>query len=158
MTLLQKVPTTGVGTMVQWIEAVVDEAPVCRRVRLASRRRRQPRSRRLGRASRGTDGDDCSATPAARRTVGGVLRAGQSWLRSNLSVTRERRVWTTGSNYDAHNLETTVATGLPTPRTSGRLPDDDDTVFSPRVAALYKRHRPRVARGAASASASARRR
>ena len=49
-------------------------------------------------------------------------------------------------NYDAHNLETTVATGLPTannnrPAPRRRCPDvpEDrtDTVVSPRVAALY---------------------
>ena len=40
-------------------------------------------------------------------------------------------------NYDAHNLETTVATGLPTANNRPSLPDRDDTVFSPRVAALY---------------------
>ena len=40
-------------------------------------------------------------------------------------------------NYDGHNLETTVATGLPTVNNKPSLPDRDDTVVSPRAAALY---------------------
>lgn len=40
-------------------------------------------------------------------------------------------------NYAGHNLETTVATGLPTVNNKPSLPDRDDTVVSPRVAALY---------------------
>ena len=40
-------------------------------------------------------------------------------------------------NYDAHNFETTVATGLPTPN-NRTLPEREDTVFSPRLASLYK--------------------
>ncbi len=40
-------------------------------------------------------------------------------------------------NYDAHNLETTVATGLPTVNNKPSIPDTGDTVVSPRVAALY---------------------
>jgi len=40
-------------------------------------------------------------------------------------------------NYDGHNLETTVATGLSTPN-NRLLADRDDTVGSPRVAALYR--------------------
>jgi outer membrane receptor protein involved in Fe transport len=40
-------------------------------------------------------------------------------------------------NYDAHNLETTVSTGLPTANNKPSLPDKEDTVVSPRVAAIY---------------------
>jgi outer membrane receptor protein involved in Fe transport len=40
-------------------------------------------------------------------------------------------------NYDAHNLETSVATGLPTEGHRASLPDKSDTVVNPRVAALY---------------------
>ena len=40
-------------------------------------------------------------------------------------------------NYDGHNLETTVATGLPTANNRDTIPERNDTVFSPRVAALY---------------------
>jgi len=66
---------------------------------------------------------------------GGYLQA-QYWARDNLSITASGRVdhW---RNYDAHNLETTVATGLPTAN-NRTLPEREDTVFSPRVAALFK--------------------
>ena len=40
-------------------------------------------------------------------------------------------------NYDAHNLETNVPAGTPTPGNRPTLPDTEDTVGSPRVAALY---------------------
>ena len=41
------------------------------------------------------------------------------------------------SNYDGHNLETTVATGLPTANNRPTIPDKSDTVVSPHVGALY---------------------
>src|SRR5262249_40157449 len=54
---------------------------------------------------------------------------------SKAEVTLSARVdrW---RNYDAHNLETTVATGLPTAN-NRLLPDREDTVASPRAAAIY---------------------
>jgi outer membrane receptor protein involved in Fe transport len=53
-----------------------------------------------------------------------------------LEVTLSARVdsW---HNYDAHNLETTVATGLPTANNNPALPERSDTVVSPRAASLY---------------------
>jgi len=55
---------------------------------------------------------------------------------SQLVVTLSARVdrW---RNYDGHNLETTVATGLPTANNKPALTDRSDTVFSPRIGALY---------------------
>ena len=46
-------------------------------------------------------------------------------------------------NYDGHNLETSVATGLPTANYRDDLPERTDTVFSPRVAAA-RRHECRL--------------
>ena len=40
-------------------------------------------------------------------------------------------------SYNAHNLETNVPSGTPTANNRPTLPDRDDTVASPRVAALY---------------------
>src|SRR4029453_15264235 len=67
---------------------------------------------------------------------------------TNTQITLSARVdhW---RNYNAHNLETTVQTGLPTANNkpscedSGGVPpsclaEGDDTVVSPRVAALYR--------------------
>src|SRR5262249_50270578 len=40
-------------------------------------------------------------------------------------------------NYDGHNLENTVATGLPTVNNRPSLSDRSDTVVSPKIGALY---------------------
>jgi outer membrane receptor protein involved in Fe transport len=40
-------------------------------------------------------------------------------------------------NYNGHNLENTVSTGLPTVNNRPAIPDRNDTVVSPRAAALY---------------------
>ena len=58
-------------------------------------------------------------------------------VRPDLTVTLSGRLdrW---RNYDARNLETDAATGLPAPGNEPSLPDRDDTVFSPRVAARYQ--------------------
>src|SRR5262249_57739158 len=40
-------------------------------------------------------------------------------------------------NYDGHNFEKTVATGLPTANNRPSIPDKSDTVVSPRIGALY---------------------
>jgi len=55
---------------------------------------------------------------------------------SQLVITLSARVdhW---RNYDGHNLETTVATGLPTANNRSSIVERNDTVVSPRAAALY---------------------
>jgi outer membrane receptor protein involved in Fe transport len=55
---------------------------------------------------------------------------------SQLVITLSARVdhW---RNYDGHNLETTVANGQPTANNKPSIPERDDTVVSPRAAALY---------------------
>ncbi len=40
-------------------------------------------------------------------------------------------------NYDGHNLETTVSTGLPTANNRPSIPERSDTVASPHVGAMY---------------------
>jgi hypothetical protein len=46
-------------------------------------------------------------------------------------------------NYDAHNLETNVPAGTPTPNNNPNLPERSDSVASPRLAAMYQHYRPR---------------
>jgi outer membrane receptor protein involved in Fe transport len=133
LTLLQEVPTTGFGTSIQWSK------PVSTRHLLSA-----------GFDIRHVDGesqeqamDAVTGTNVLTRrnsggqqiSSGGYVQA-QYWVRENFSITASGRVdhW---RNYDAHNLETTVATGLPTAN-NRLLPERDDTVFSPRLAALYK--------------------
>jgi outer membrane receptor for ferrienterochelin and colicin len=58
-------------------------------------------------------------------------------LTNDLSVTVSARMdrW---RNYDAHNLETSVPSGTPTANHNPVLPERNDTVASPRVAARYR--------------------
>src|SRR5262245_8410947 len=59
------------------------------------------------------------------------------WTASNkLAVTVSARLdsW---KNYNGHNLETNVPSGTPGAGNNPNLPDRDDTVGSPRVAAMY---------------------
>jgi iron complex outermembrane receptor protein len=144
MTLNQTVPVTGVGGMVSWGKALASNQFL----------------------TAGTDWhwvqgesqEDAldaarGATVITDRFSGGSQQSLGAYLQdmitpiSKLQVTLNARVdyW---RNYDAHNLETTVATGLPTANNkpsctaSGGVPptclqNRTDTVVSPRVAALY---------------------
>jgi outer membrane receptor protein involved in Fe transport len=136
LTLEQNVPTNAVGTMVQWT-----------------------RGFQLGgyshALSAGTDfrwikGDSEEDTYAlntgltkllhrvsgGRQKIGGVFGQDLVEITPKLQLTLSARVdhW---HNYDAHNHETTLATGLPTANDKV-LADKSDTALSPRVAALYR--------------------
>jgi outer membrane receptor protein involved in Fe transport len=139
----QRVPTNGVGGMVQWSKALGGSNMFS-----------------AGTDWRWVDGDShddshIAATPTViippvtiqarmtlQRVSGGTQRSVGAFVQDiftpvpKLAVTLNARVdrW---RNYDAHNLETTVATGLPTANNRPSLPDKDDTVVSPRVAAIY---------------------
>jgi outer membrane receptor protein involved in Fe transport len=131
-TLLQRVPTTGVGGMVQWAKAFSSKQLFTagtdwRRVDGASH-------------ERGLDAVSGTTVTLVRESGGtqfssGAFVQGQFWATPRLSFTASGRLdrW---RNYDARNLETTVATGLPT-AASRTLPDKDDDVFSPRGAVLF---------------------
>ncbi len=81
------------------------------------------------------------AVLALRRISGGTQRSLGAFVQDiltplpKLTVTLSGRVdhW---RNYDAHNLENNVPSGTPTVN-NRLLPDRDDTVFSPRIAAMY---------------------
>jgi outer membrane receptor protein involved in Fe transport len=83
------------------------------------------------------------ATPITLRVAGGTQRSFGAFAQDlmtiapKLDVTLSARVdrW---HNYNAHFLETTIATGLPTANNKPSLPERMDTVVSPRVAALYR--------------------
>jgi outer membrane receptor protein involved in Fe transport len=137
----QSVPTDAVGTMIQWSKAVG-------RNNLFS----------AGLDWRRVDGDSLEdlyvngpivaegptapATLTGQRNSGGTQRSAGLFLQdvfsmNNLVLTLSARVdsW---KNYNGHIFETSVATGLPTAGNRGDLADKDDTVVSPRAAALYK--------------------
>jgi outer membrane receptor protein involved in Fe transport len=133
MTLLQHVPTTGVGGIVLWTKALstrhlLSAGTDFRRVEGESQER-------VLDAATGTTVTTLRDTGGAQISSGTFVQ-GQFWPVEALSVTVSGRVdhW---RNFEAHHNERSAATGLPTATHRGELPDRDDTVFSPRVAALY---------------------
>ncbi len=80
-------------------------------------------------------------TLSVQRVSGGTQQMSGGYVQdiftpvSQLVITLSARVdhW---RNYDGHNLETSVATGLPTANNRGSIVERSDTVVSPRAAAL----------------------
>src|SRR5262245_34695395 len=133
MTLNQNVPTTAAGGMVQWSKPF--------------------RSSQLFQAGldwhwvsgdSNEDGLDAvrGQSVTLHRVSGGAQRSLGVYLQDllsptpNLTVTLSARVdhW---SSYDAHNLETNIPAGTPGAGNQPNLPGRDDTVVSPRAAAIY---------------------
>jgi outer membrane receptor protein involved in Fe transport len=133
MTLNQEVPTKDAGGMVQWSKA------------LAGKQFFQA----------GTDwhwvsGDSIEdgldavrgQTVTLHRVSGGTQRSLGVFVQdmisaaSNVEITLSARVdhW---RNYDAHNLENNLPSGTPTATNNANLAERDDTVVSPRAAAIY---------------------
>ena len=133
MTLNQRVPSTAVGGMVRWSRAFAAH-------QLFS----------VGTDWRWVDGDSeedgLDATTGTQVTLkrisGGTQRSLGVFVQdvispvSSLTMTLSARLdsW---RNYDGHNLESNFPSGVPTPNNNPDLPDRDDTVVSPRVAARY---------------------
>lgn len=133
MTLLQEVPTDGVGATAQWSKAFATQhlftaATDVRWVDGAS-------------LEQGLD-PASGLTVTLLRDAGGTQTSSGTTLQYQYFPT-PRVTLTLGGrvdhwrNYNARNLETTVATGLPT-ADSRTLAERDDTVFSPRAAALFR--------------------
>jgi outer membrane receptor protein involved in Fe transport len=132
MSVNQTVPTKDTGGMVQWSKSF---------------------SKHLFQA--GTDWhwvtgdsneDGLNATNGLsvilHRVSGGTQRNAGAYLQdmfaatANLEITLSARVdsW---SNYDAHNLETNQPSGTATANNNPNLPGQDNTVVTPRAAAIY---------------------
>jgi outer membrane receptor protein involved in Fe transport len=140
LTIDQVVPTKAVGTVVQWAKALGTKQYF----------------------SAGTDwhwveGESqeasYNAAPgpvvppvqnailALNRASGGTQRSIGAFVQDILTPLPQLTVTIGGRvdqwrNYNAHNLETSVPSGAPTAN-NRLLPDRDDTVFSPRIAAMY---------------------
>ena len=137
LSLEKRVPTRAIGTMVTW----------SRPFQLANRAHVVT----AGTDFRRIDGDSdeltyalaTGLTPLVHRVAGGTQQFVGFFAQDlievspKLQLTLSARVdsW---DNFDAHNLETTLATGLPTAGNRPTLPDKSDTAVSPRVAALYR--------------------
>jgi iron complex outermembrane receptor protein len=139
----QNVPAKGVGGMVQWSRALgasnaFSAGSDWRRVDGDSQEDSYSAAIPFALISPVTQ----KAVLTVQRVSGGTQRSLGVFVQdiftpvAKLAVTLSARVdrW---RNYDAHNLETTVATGLPTANNKPSLPDKEDTVVSPRVAAIY---------------------
>lgn len=138
LTLDQNVPTNAVGTMLQWNRAISGAGG---RTHILS----------AGYDFRWIDGDSneqtfglaTGMTPILNRVSGGTQKIGGLFVQDIIEVTGKLQL--TGSirfdswrNYDAHNLETNIATGQPTANNRATLPDKSDNAFSPRGAVLYR--------------------
>jgi outer membrane receptor protein involved in Fe transport len=133
MTLNQRVPSKAAGGAVQWSRAFSG---------------RQYFS--AGADWRWVDGDSeedgldavTGTQVILNRVSGGTQRSLGFFVQdvfspvSSLTMTLSARVdsW---RNYDGHNLEASFLSGLPTANNDPNLPDRDDMVVSPRVAARY---------------------
>ena len=133
MTLNQRVPSKAAGGSVQWSRAFSG---------------RQYFS--AGADWRWVDGDSeedgldavTGTQVILNRVSGGTQRSLGFFVQdvvspvSSLTMTLSARVdsW---RNYDGHNLESSFLSGLPTANNDPDLPDRDDMVVSPRVAARY---------------------
>jgi len=133
MTLNQTVPTKGAGGMVQWSRALRGN-----QVFSAGTDWHWVRGESQEDALDATKGQQV----VTQRFSGGAQQSLGAFFQDILTpmpklvLTISARVdhW---RNYEAHNLETAAATGLPTVNNKPSLPDRTDTVGSPRVAALY---------------------
>ena len=134
MTLEQTVPSRSAGGMVQWSRAFRARHYVT-----------------AGADGRWVDGDSkedaldpvTGTTVTLRRVSGGTQRSMGFFAQDVISVLPRLTVTLSGRvdrwrNYDAHNLETDAATGLPGSGHTPALPDRSDTVASPRAAAHYR--------------------
>jgi iron complex outermembrane recepter protein len=133
LTLNQTVPTDAFGGMVQWSRGLFGKHALT-----------------AGTDFRWVDGDSVEdafdavtgATRTLHRVAGGTQRSLGVFVQdvfaptANLTVTASARLdsW---RNYDAHNTETTLATGAVSDPV---LPDKKDSVVSPRIGALYRVH------------------
>jgi outer membrane receptor protein involved in Fe transport len=140
LTIDQNVPTKAFGGVVQWAKALGTKQYFS-----------------AGTDLRWVDGDSqegaYNAVPGAvvppvqntvlalNRVSGGTQRSVGAFVQDILTPTSKLTVTLSGRvdrwrNYDAHNLETAVVPGV-TVNNRPSLPDRDDTVFSPRIAAMY---------------------
>ncbi|MGE3955606.1 MAG: TonB-dependent receptor [Vicinamibacterales bacterium] len=139
----QRLPVNGFGGMVQWQKVVGSKQAITvgtdyRWVDGES----QESAYGFVSNTPGPDGVTLPAALTVTRFSGGSQRSNGAFVQDiitpvqKLVITLNARVdnW---RNYNGHNLETTVATGLPTANNRPTIPDRTDTVVSPRAAALY---------------------
>jgi outer membrane receptor protein involved in Fe transport len=134
MTLRQTVPTTGVGGAVQWSKAVGAAHALS-----AGFDWRWVKGESQEEGLDATTGTNVilDRRSGGRQQSSGLFVQDVIAMHPDLTLTLSARVdrW---RNYDGHNLEVNMPSGAPTGNNVASLPDRDDTVVSPRVAALYR--------------------
>jgi outer membrane receptor protein involved in Fe transport len=133
MTLNQRVPTTSYTGTAQWRTSAGRHVMT------------------VGGDWRWVDGDSeedaldaITGTTVTLRRISGGTQRGLGAFAQHIFIATSALTITTGvrvdgwKNYDGHNLEHTVATGAPTGNHDPALPSRNDTVLSPRLAAIYR--------------------
>jgi iron complex outermembrane recepter protein len=138
----QHVPTSGVGGMAQWTKAFGRAHAVSAGFDFRQVDADSEEDGFVAAVPTSIVGVTQAATLTVRRVSGGTQQSTGVFVQdivtptSKLVLTLSARLdhW---RNYAGHNLETTVATNLPTINNRPALPDKSDNVVSPRLAALY---------------------
>ena len=138
----QRVPTNGVGGMLQWTKVLGSTQVLSAGADMRWADGDSEEDAYVAAVPTSIAGVTQQATRSLRRISGGTQRTVGAFV-SDIITPTSKSVLTLSAradqwrNYDGHNLETSVATGLPTANYRETLPERTDTVFSPRVAALY---------------------
>lgn len=134
VTLDQEVPTHAAGAVLQWSKTLSSKNQFT-----------------AGADFRWIDGDSEEAgfdavvgrTQNLRRVSGGTQMSQGLFVQDILTPVPQVTI-TAGArldrwrNYDAHNLETSLPSGVPTANNNPSLQENDDTAVSPRLAAMYR--------------------
>jgi outer membrane receptor protein involved in Fe transport len=133
MTLNQRVPSTAVGGMAKWSRAFGGKQFFT-----------------AGGDWRWVDGDSeedgldptTGTQVTLKRNSGGTQQSAGLFVQDVISPVDELTLTLSARldqwrNYDGHNLEASFPSGVPTANNAPELPERDDTVLSPRVAARY---------------------
>jgi outer membrane receptor protein involved in Fe transport len=138
----QNVPTNGVGGMAQWSKALGTSNAFSAGFDFRWVDGESQEAAYVAAVPTSIVGVTQAATLSVQRFSGGSQQSLGGFVQDiftpidRLVLTLSARVdrW---NNYNGHNLETTVATGLPTVNNRPSIADTNDTVVSPHAGALY---------------------
>ena len=138
----QHVPTNGVGGMTQWSKALGAKNAFSAGFDWRWVDGESQEDAFVASVPTAVSGVTQAATLSVQRFSGGTQQSLGTFVQDILTPV-DRLVITLSArgdrwrNYNGHNLETTVATGLPTANNRPSIPDRRDTVVSPHAGALY---------------------
>ena len=138
----QNVPTNGIGGMAQWSKALGRRHAFSGGFDFRWVEGESQEAAYVASVPASFNGVTQAATLSVQRFSGGAQQSLGAFVQDiftpidRLVLTLSARVdrW---NNYSGHNLETTVATGLPTVNNRPSIADSNDTVVSPHAGALY---------------------